>query len=52
MAEGDVAECIFECAREKHIDLIVLGTHGRKGFSKAFVGSVAERIFAIPKFLS
>ncbi len=45
MAEGDVAECVFECARARHIDLIVLGTHGRKGFSKAIVGSVAERIF-------
>src|SRR6185312_14365361 len=45
MAEGGVAECIFECARERHIDLIVLGTHGRKGLSKAFIGSVAEEIF-------
>ncbi len=45
MAEGDVADCIFECARERHIDLIVLGTHGRSGFSKAVIGSVAERIF-------
>ncbi len=45
MAEGDVAECIFECARKRHIDLIVLGTHGRTGLTKAFVGSVAERIF-------
>lgn len=45
MAEGDVAESIFECARQRHIDLIVLGTHGRSGLSKAFVGSVAERVF-------
>ncbi len=45
IAEGDVAECIFECASERHIDMIVLGTHGRSGFSKAIVGSVAERIF-------
>ena len=45
IAEGDVAECIFECARKKDIDLIVLGTHGRTGFTKAIVGSVAERIF-------
>lgn len=45
ISEGDVAGCIFECARERHIDLIVLGTHGRKGISKAIVGSVAERIF-------
>jgi len=27
------------------VDLVVLGTHGRKGLSKLFVGSVAERIF-------
>ena len=45
IAEGDVAECIFECVSERHIDMIVLGTHGRRGLSKAFVGSVAERIF-------
>jgi nucleotide-binding universal stress UspA family protein len=45
MAEGDVAECVFECARRKDIDLIVLGTHGRSGLSKAFLGSVAERVF-------
>jgi nucleotide-binding universal stress UspA family protein len=45
IAEGDVAECVFECARQKHIDLIVLGTHGRSGFTKALVGSVAERVF-------
>jgi len=45
MNEGDVANCIFECAREKHIDLIVVGTHGRTGLSKALLGSVAESIF-------
>lgn len=45
IAEGDVAECVFECARQRHIDLIVLGTHGRSGFTKALVGSVAERVF-------
>jgi len=45
MSEGDVTECVFEVAREKHIDLIVLGTHGRTGISKALLGSVAESIF-------
>src|SRR5579884_3094956 len=44
-AEGDVAECIFECARERKVDLIVVGTHGRRGLNKAVVGSVAESIF-------
>ena len=29
----------------EHVDLVVLGTHGRKGFSKLFRGSVAEQIF-------
>jgi nucleotide-binding universal stress UspA family protein len=27
-------------------DLIVVGTHGRRGFSKFFLGSVAERVIA------
>ncbi len=43
--EGDVPDSIFACAREKHVDLIVVGTHGRKGLSKALLGSVAESIF-------
>ena len=45
MCEGDVAESVLECAREKHIDLIAVGTHGRTGLSKALLGSVAESIF-------
>jgi nucleotide-binding universal stress UspA family protein len=43
--EGDVAGCVFDVARDKHIDLIVVGTHGRSGLSKALLGSVAETIF-------
>jgi nucleotide-binding universal stress UspA family protein len=45
ISEGDVAGSILATARDKHIDLIVVGTHGRKGLSKAFLGSVAESIF-------
>lgn len=45
MVEGDVAECLLQCAREKKIDLIVLGTHGRSGLGKALLGSVAEKVF-------
>ena len=36
---------------KRHVDLIVLGTHGRTGVPKFFLGSVAEEIFrrsAIP----
>lgn len=45
MLHGDAAERIAEVARDKDADLIVLGTHGRTGIVKAFMGSVAERIY-------
>jgi nucleotide-binding universal stress UspA family protein len=45
LLEGNVAESILEFACQKRIDLIVLGTHGRSGFSKALMGSVAEGVF-------
>lgn len=35
---------IVDYARGKGIDLIVLGTHGRTGFSHAILGSVAETV--------
>ena len=45
MLEGPVAECLLQCARERKIDLIVVGTHGRGGFGKVILGSVAEKVF-------
>jgi nucleotide-binding universal stress UspA family protein len=45
LLEGNVAEAILKFAGQKDVDLIVLGTHGRKGFSKALMGSVAEGVF-------
>ena len=45
MLEGPVAESILQCTRERKADLIVLGTHGRGGFGKVILGSVAEDIF-------
>lgn len=35
---------IINYAKEQDIDLIVLGTHGRSGFSHLLMGSVAENI--------
>ncbi len=35
---------IIKTAREKDVDLIVMGTHGRTGLAHAFIGSVAERV--------
>jgi nucleotide-binding universal stress UspA family protein len=45
MLEGDVAGSLLELAREKRVDLIIVGTHGRGGIGKVFLGSVAEKIF-------
>jgi len=45
LLEGDVAQAILDFAREKEIDLIVVGSHGRGGLGKAVLGSVAERVF-------
>jgi nucleotide-binding universal stress UspA family protein len=35
---------ITATARDMHADLIVVGTHGRRGLSRAMLGSVAERV--------
>ena len=35
---------IVKYATAHHVDLIVIGTHGRGGFAHAILGSVAERV--------
>lgn len=40
----DVADAIVESAREANAEVIIVGTHGRKGLSHAILGSVAERV--------
>lgn len=42
--QGDAAEEIIRYARQKKIDLIIMGTHTRKGADKVVCGSVAERV--------
>lgn len=44
VTRGDVPEEIVKVAEEKGADLIVMGTHGRKGLEKVLLGSVAERV--------
>ena len=39
---GTPANQIVTYAKENDIDLIVMGTHGRTGFRRALMGSVAE----------
>ena len=41
---GGVDERILNFASEQHVDLIVMGTHGRKGLTHLLLGSVAERV--------
>ena len=41
---GSAAEGVVEAATEIGADLIVVGTHGRSGLERVFLGSVAERI--------
>jgi universal stress protein A len=41
---GAAAQAIGEFARETGIELIVMGTHGRRGLAHMFLGSVAERM--------
>lgn len=43
--QGDVREELEEIIREKQVELVVIGTHGRHGFEKLVLGSVAEQIF-------
>jgi nucleotide-binding universal stress UspA family protein len=41
---GDPAGALVLFAEDEHIDLIVLGTHGRSGLSRLLMGSVAEAV--------
>lgn len=44
LRDGDPVEQIVRTARASRTDLIVMGTHGRRGIPKFFLGSVAERV--------
>jgi nucleotide-binding universal stress UspA family protein len=41
---GSPAHVILDVAREWDADLVVLGTHGRRGLPRFFLGSVAETV--------
>ena len=43
-ARGDPATEILRYAGSHAIDLVVVGTHGRSGFSRLLLGSVADRV--------
>lgn len=43
-SEGDAAQGVREWAATLHPDLIVMGTHGRRGAQRFFLGSVTETV--------
>ena len=44
MFPGPAAPSLARAAAEEHLDLLVTGTHGRRGFRHLVLGSVAERL--------
>lgn len=42
--QGAPAATILDVAAERGADLIVLGTHGRRGVARVLIGSVAEKV--------
>ncbi len=44
LLQGAVAESIVEFAQNTGANMIVIGTHGRRGFQRFLLGSVAERV--------
>lgn len=42
--EGDAAEEILNYIKDHKKDLIIMGSHGREGFSEMLIGSVSKRV--------
>ncbi len=47
LLEGVPHDRIARAARSRKADVVVIGTHGRTGLAKLFLGSVASRVLAI-----
>jgi len=44
LIDGSPAEEIVRLAEEEHVDMIVIGTHGRTGLKRLLMGSTAESV--------
>lgn len=42
--QGNIVDSIIKHAETEKAELIIIGTHGRKGLEKMWLGSVAERV--------
>jgi nucleotide-binding universal stress UspA family protein len=49
LESDDPAEAIAQAAERLYADVIVLGTHGRSGLSKAVMGSVTSSVLHLSK---
>lgn len=47
IARGIPYKDIVDIAKDKHVDLIIMGSHGRTGFQHLMLGSVAERVLRL-----
>jgi nucleotide-binding universal stress UspA family protein len=47
IVEGNTDAALVALARERKVDLLVVGSHGRRGLQRFFLGSVAERLVRI-----
>jgi nucleotide-binding universal stress UspA family protein len=45
VAEGEIFEALIDIIEREGIQLVVLGTHGRRALKKLLLGSVAEEVF-------
>ncbi len=46
---GDGTEDILQFADQENIDMIIMGTHGRKGIDRVLFGSMAEKVVKTAK---
>ncbi|MEP7111511.1 MAG: universal stress protein [Ferruginibacter sp.] len=54
VTDGDCAEAILKAATDLNADIIVMGTHSRRGLDKILMGSIAEKVLhhsEVPLFI-
>src|SRR5215469_10284132 len=42
--QGNAADCILSFVQSENLDVIVMGTHGRRGFDRLVLGSTTDRV--------